>query len=76
MLTQFEKTATEIFEKAKISKEDAPIMFKEVIDILSESMATMSVTHGLSFKRAERYQAQKDALVDDLKLLKSRQELR
>ncbi len=71
----FDQDALDVFSKAGVKKEDAPDLFQQVKDILSTKMATLSVTMGMSYKRGEIYDEQKQALVDDLKQLKAKGEL-
>lgn len=68
--------ATEIFERAGISPDEAPEMFNECSAILDDKMATLSATLGMSWERVTLYEEQKDSLVADLVGLKAKGQLR
>ncbi len=72
----FDEATSNVFEKAGIKREDAPELFEEVKNILSQTMARLSATMGMSYKRGEVYEEQKQTLVDDLIKLKSENHLR
>lgn len=72
----FEADAKEVFEKAGVEPKNAPEFFEDVKNILSEKMATLSITMGMSMKRVEAYDAQKESLVEDLNKLKNSNNLR
>lgn len=64
----FEATARELFVEAGVF--DPPIeRVKEVAQILTDKMAMLSVTMGLTHDRVEVFNRQKAALVEDIKNL-------
>lgn len=62
----FESDVDEIFKKANVTKEQAPDLYDQCLRILSEKMAMLSVTMGMSFERVKLYDEQKESLVQDL----------
>ena len=71
----FKEIPDKIFERAGISKVGNEDRYKECMGILSQSMAFASVNYGLSDRRVDYFNAQKDALVNDLKELKEKGEI-
>lgn len=69
-MKMFQEIADKIFEEADVSKEGNMSVWTEVCEILSAKMATLSATEGLSMKRVEVFEKQKQTLVEDLLLLK------
>ena len=65
-MQMFNDIADEIFKKADVPKEGNEEVYDEMVEILSRQMAMASVTMGLSYKRGEFWEEQKQALVDDL----------
>ena len=67
----FEPDAKKIFESAGVDPKANPELLADVERILSTTMARLSVTHGMSWTRIERYTEQQEALVEDLIELKA-----
>lgn len=67
----FIKAANDIFIEAGVEKKEAPELYIEIVDILSEKMAILSATMGMSFKRVDAFNEQRVSLINDLKELKS-----
>jgi hypothetical protein len=72
----FEDTVVKIFKKADVDPTKNLRLFDECITILHQKMAQLSVTHGLTYERARLFDEQKQALVDDLKRMKKKGQLR
>ena len=72
----FAGAADEIFLKAQVNPADAPEMYEDVKQILASKMATLSATMGMSYKRIELYNEQKESLAVDLVKLKQENHLR
>ncbi len=66
MMEMFQKDVEEIFQKAGVAMEDHPILVKQAKNILSEKMAILSATLGLTWTRVDLYNEQKESLVQDL----------
>jgi hypothetical protein len=72
----FEDTVVKIFKKAGVDPTKNLELFDECVAILHQKMAMLSVTHGLSYERVRLFDEQKQTLVDDLKKMKKKGELR
>ena len=68
----FETMTAEIFSKAGVLKEDYPKEWDECTKILSMQMAKCSALYGLTEKRVQVFEKQKQALVDDMVKIKKR----
>lgn len=62
----FDKMADEIFAEAGVDKALNPAAWDEARNILSATMARLSVSMGLSAERVEVFELQKRTLVEDL----------
>lgn len=72
----FEDTVVKIFKKADVDPTKNLRLFDECVAILHQKMAMLSVSHGLSYERVRLFNEQKQTLVDDLKRMKKKGELR
>lgn len=72
----FTPNVDRIFTAVGLSKADAPEMHEECGIILANTMAHLSATMGLSFKRMDAFKEQEDSLIEDLKKMKNEKALR
>lgn len=72
----FQRDARMVFFEAGLIPSEAPEIFEQVKDILSNKTAELSVTMGLSYKRLKVYEDQKQALIMELRQLKESGTLR
>ena len=56
----------EIFAAAKVPKLGNEQLWNQCAEIMSSTMARLSVTEGLSLRRVDRYEKQKQTLIADL----------
>ena len=75
MMDMFDRMADEIFERAGVSKDGNEDLHKRASEIMAQCMALGSVNYGLSDKRFDYTQEQKDTLVQDLIELKAAGEI-
>ena len=66
-MKMFEEMADAIFKEAGAKKDEYPDLWQQCVDILSMKMASLSVTHGLSYERVDIFEKQKATLVEDLR---------
>ncbi len=67
----FKESTDEIFKAAGLTKEEAPEMYEDVELILSQKMAGLSASMGLSVRRVDAYREQKESLIKELRALKA-----
>ena len=72
----FEEIAEKIFKVAGVDSVKNSVVFNECVIILSQKMAALSVTHGLSYERVRLFNEQKKTLIDDLKRMRKKGQLR
>jgi hypothetical protein len=68
----FDDIVEKIFKEAGVDPVKNLELFEECVVILHRKMATLSVTHGLSYERVRLFDEQKQTLVDDLKIMKKK----
>jgi hypothetical protein len=68
----FENMTAEIFKEAGVTKEQYPWAWDQCKEILSAQMAKCSVLYGLSQRRVEVFEKQKQTLIEDLIKLKKK----
>ena len=74
-MSEVRKDVQELFTAAGFTSEDAgdklfDDLALQMTEILDGLMARLSATMGLSYKRVELYEEQKQSLIDDLKKMK------
>jgi len=61
------KVVDEIFAAVNLKKEDHEEIYKRCEEIMMETEAELSVIYGLSRKRLEAYESQKQSLIEELR---------